>query len=193
MRLPREQSVFDHVVLTASNEGQAAAYRAELAHRGLHARSTPAATVVPDPRGRRVGSGLSTLLALESLAETWGREAEARGAPPADAASLFRDRHVCVIHAGGDSKRLPAYAAHGKIFTPLPIDAPDPRHATLFDLLLEDFSRIPLPAEGRVVIATGDVYLDLGKHPRGFDSPGIVGVAWASSPERGREARGLPR
>lgn len=177
--------MFDHVVLTASNEGQAAAYRAELAHRGLHARSTPAATVVPDPRGRRVGSGLSTLLALESLAETWGREAEARGAPPADAASLFRDRHVCVIHAGGDSKRLPAYAAHGKIFTPLPIDAPDPRHATLFDLLLEDFSRIPLPAEGRVVIATGDVYLDLGKHPRGFDSPGIVGVAWASSPERG--------
>lgn len=177
--------MFDHVVLTASNEGQAEAYRAELAHRGLHAHSTPAATVVPDPRGRRVGSGLSTLLALESLAETWGREAEAQGARPADAASLFRDRHVCVIHAGGDSKRLPAYAAHGKIFTPLPTDAPDPRHATLFDLLLEDFSRIPLPDEGRVVIATGDVYLDLGKHPLGFDRPGIVGVAWASSPERG--------
>ncbi|MFG0241322.1 MAG: L-fucokinase [Phycisphaerales bacterium JB054] len=177
--------MFDHVVLTASNEGQAEAYRAELGHRGLHAHSTPAATVVPDPRGRRVGSGLSTLLALDQLAREWGREAKATGAPAADVASLFRDRHVCIIHAGGDSKRLPAYAAHGKIFTPLPIDAPDPRHATLFDLLLEDFSRIPLPEQGRVVIATGDVYLDLGKHPLGFDRAGIVGVAWASSPDRG--------
>ncbi|MFG0259998.1 MAG: L-fucokinase [Phycisphaerales bacterium JB041] len=175
--------MFDHVVLTASNEGQAEAYRAELAHRGLHAASTPAASVVPDPRGRRVGSGLSTLLALEHLA-TNGKQ-DTHHSPATGTASVFRGKRVCVIHAGGDSKRLPAYAAHGKIFTPLPINTPDPRHATLFDLLLADVSRIALPDEGRVVIATGDVYLDLGRHALGFDRPGIVGVGWASSPDRG--------
>lgn len=180
--------MFDHVVLTASNEGQADAYRAELAHRGLDAQSTPAATVVADPGGRRVGSGISTLLVLQQLAAQWAHDPadadSAEGLLP-DVRALFARKRVCIIHAGGDSRRLPAYAAHGKIFTPLPIDAPDPRHATLFDLLLADLSRIPLPDEGRVVVATGDVYLDIGMHPLGFAEPGVMGVAWASTPERG--------
>ncbi len=182
---PGESVVFDHVVLTASNQSQADAYRAELAHRRLDAHSTPAATVVPDPHGQRVGSGVSTLLVLADLAQQWSCEAHHPGEPPPDPASLFARKRVCIIHAGGDSRRLPAYAAHGKIFTPLPIDAPDPRRATLFDVLLDDFSRIPLPDEGRVVVATGDVFLDIGSRELGFDRPGVVGVAWASSPDRG--------
>ncbi len=177
--------MFDHVVLTASNDSQADAYRTELAHRGLDANSTPAATVVPDPRGHRIGSGVSTLLALADLAQRWSRDAHQPGEPAPDPASLFARKRVCIIHAGGDSRRLPAYAAHGKIFTPLPIDAPDPRHASLFDVLLDDYSHIPLPDDGRVVIATGDVFLDIGSRELGFDRPGVVGVAWASSPDRG--------
>lgn len=184
--------MFDHVVLTASNESQAEAYRAELAHRGLGPRSHPAATVVPDPHGNRVGSGISTLLALHDLAQRWSRQAIAPREPTPGSVSPFAGKRVCIIHAGGDSRRLPAYAAHGKIFTPLPISVPNPRHAALFDLLLDDYSQIPLPDEGRVVVATGDVFLDIGAHRLGFDRPGIVGVAWASDPERG-ERHGVYR
>lgn len=172
--------MFDHVVLTASNEGQAEAYRAELAHRGLHPRSSPAAIVVADPGGRRVGSGVSTLLALAELSS---RTDGAGG--NADPAETFIGKRVCIIHAGGDSRRLPAYAAHGKIFTPLPIESADPRHATLFDLLIDDLASLGLPERGGVVVATGDVYLDLAAHGLAFSEGGVTGVAWASTPERG--------
>ena len=171
-------SGFDHLVLTASNEGQAEAYRSE-----LKARDPAAAArtlVVPDPQGRRVGSGLSTLVALAELAGALRRG----GKTGSTTAGLFRAERVLIIHCGGDSRRLPAYAAHGKIFAPLPIQAAG--HApALFDLIDEDLARIPLPPEGRVVVATGDVFLDIGAHPLGFERPGVIGVAWASTPERG--------
>lgn len=173
--------MFDHVVLTASHEGQARAYRAELRARGLDRRSTPRAAVVPDPGGRRVGSGIATLLALTEIAVAL-RERGKRGET---LASLFAGERVCVIHCGGDSRRLPAYAAQGKIFAPLPVESDRPYPSALFDLLFDDLSRIALPGAGRVVVATGDVFLDIGAHELGFDRPGVVGVAWPDSPERG--------
>ncbi|MBK7406372.1 MAG: hypothetical protein IPJ41_17670 [Phycisphaerales bacterium] len=165
---------FDILVLTASNEGQAAAYRSELRSRGLEGQSL----VVPDPHSRRVGSGISTLVALAEIDALL----RARGGTPG---SAFEGQRVLIIHCGGDSRRLPAYAAHGKIFAPLPIETPDGRAPALLDLILADMGQIQLPGRGRVVIATGDVFLDLGAHPLGLERAGITGVAWASTPDRG--------
>jgi fucokinase len=171
--------VFDGIVLTASNPGQARAYAAQLARRGLGADSAPAAMVVPDPAGRRVGSGLSTLLALARLAERFGDP----GSPGPEGA--FLGRRLCVLHAGGDSRRLPAYAALGKAFTPLPLAGRGPEASALFDLLLSDLAGLDLPEEGRVVVATGDVYLGLASTRPAMNRPGITGVAWPDTPARG--------
>lgn len=168
-------------MLTASNEGQARAYRAELTARGLGARSTPGAEVIADPGGRRVGSGVSTLQVLAEVARGLG----ARGKRAGSIAELFFGERVCIVHCGGDSRRLPAYAAQGKVFAPLPVQTDKPHTVGLFDLIVDDLSRIDLPDEGRVVVATGDVFLDIGEHELGFDRPGIVGVAWPDTPQRG--------
>lgn len=71
---PREMN-WDYLILTASNDHQAAAYRDQLDVRrklGLLQgfRSVP---VVPDPEGRRIGRGGSTVCCLT---EVWRRELE---------------------------------------------------------------------------------------------------------------------
>lgn len=55
--------LWDYVVLTASNEAQAQAYRAQISYRLKH-QMLPEKThyaVLPDPDGKRVGSGGATL------------------------------------------------------------------------------------------------------------------------------------
>src|SRR5262245_24522176 len=98
---------WDYLVLTASNDHQAAAYEKQLQLRrqiGLlaHVRT---ALVVADRAGKRIGSGGSTVECLRLLLE---REGGLRG------------RRILIVHAGGDSRRLPAYSPCGKIFVPVP-------------------------------------------------------------------------
>ena len=60
---------WDYVILTASNEEQAAAYRAQIDAR-LAAGRLPAGTVyevLPDPDGKRVGSGGATFHVIENM------------------------------------------------------------------------------------------------------------------------------
>jgi len=177
-----EQQV-DWLVLTASNRAQARGYREQLSTRRADGRLDRVQNwmVVPDPGDRRVGSGGSTCVVLHELARRLRRmNPHARG--PAE---LFRGKKILVIHSGGDSRRLPAYAAEGKVFTPLPCDTPDGRPATLFDLVLADLAAIPIPDEGRVVIATGDVLLGIGRHAPDLAAKGMVGVAFPGSAEVG--------
>ena len=63
--------LWDYVVLTASNEAQAQAYRAQISYRLKH-RMLPEKThyaVLPDPEGKRVGSGGATLNVLRYIRE----------------------------------------------------------------------------------------------------------------------------
>ena len=58
--------LWDYVILTSSNEQQAAAYRAQIEYRlknGMLPGKTHY-TVLPDPDGKRVGSGGATLNVL---------------------------------------------------------------------------------------------------------------------------------
>lgn len=169
----------DLLLLTASNEGQAEAYRTQLRARGMTPES--GAVVIADPGGRRVGSGISTIDALAHAAGTFA------GAPGArdGLSERFTRRNVVIVHCGGDSRRLPAAAADGKIFAPLPVEGRAEFPPALFDLILEDLRALTVPAEGRVIVATGDVFLDVARHRPRFDRPGFTGVAWASTPARG--------
>ncbi len=139
---------WDVVVLTASNEDQASAYRKEIEYRLLNA-LLPAKTryvVLSDPEGKRVGSGGATLNVLKYLEEKEGGR-EAFG------------KKVLVIHSGGDSKRVPQYSVCGKLFSPVPRELPNGRASTLFDEFMIATAGIPARMQGGMLVMSGDVLL----------------------------------
>ena len=87
---------WDYIILTASNEQQAEGFRAQLALRQQE-NLLPVNThfaVIPDPQGKRVGSGGATLGVLRYIAQQRGD-------------GDFSGLRILVIHSGGDSKRVP--------------------------------------------------------------------------------------
>jgi fucokinase len=179
--------LWDYLIVTASNETQAAAYRAQLEMRRslglLHAiRET---LVVPDPKGMRIGSGGSTIWSLlDVLRRELNSDPGAIGRPDAWS-DVLRRRRILILHAGGDSRRLPAYGPCGKLFTPMPVDTDSSLPTTLFDLQLTVYLDLPLAAEGvgQVVIASGDVLLEFDSHTVRWRSAGITGLACFGTPE----------
>lgn len=167
---------FDVLVLTAANEAQAEGYRAQIGWRrenGLLPGHTEA-LVFADPGGRRVGSLGATLNVLAALAESAG-----------SIAAAFAGRRILICHSGGDSRRTPAYAALGKVFTPVPARDPGGRPLALFDLILRTLSNLPAPEAGHVLIASGDVLLTFDQASADLSRGGVTGVAYFGPVERG--------
>lgn len=96
--------------------------------------------MLPDPDGKRVGSGGATFNVLRYIAEQ---------EPSADPAGLFKGRRILVIHSGGDSKRVPQYSACGKLFSPVPRQLPNGYASTLFDEFVIGMSGVPSRDSGR--------------------------------------------
>ena len=168
----------DHLVLTAANDAQADGYRLELDARRRSGQlpDSTAVHVVTDLGGRRIGSGGSTLLVFKYLAERLANGRSLRDA--------FAGQRIFLLHAGGDSKRLPAYAAQGKLFTPLPTPASAGQIPTLFDLLLANLEQLPRPRDGHLLIAAGDVLLTFNPAEADFSRPGVTGVAYPDHTDR---------
>ena len=140
---------WDYVILTASNEDQAKAFEEQIDFRlkqGLLPTQTTYA-VLPDPEGKRVGSGGATFNVLKYVREQCG------------VADCFKDRRILVIHSGGDSKRVPQYSACGKLFSPVPRELPDGRRSTLFDELIIGMSGMPSRFKEGMLILSGDALL----------------------------------
>lgn len=141
---------WDYIILTASNEAQAEAYRAQIDDR-LAKGLLPAETryaVLPDPEGKRVGSGGATFQVLRYIGEQMP-----------DAENPFKGRRILVIHSGGDSKRVPQYSAVGKLFSPVPRELPDGRGSTLFDEFIVGMSGVPSRIQEGMLVLSGDVLL----------------------------------
>ena len=66
-----------------------------------------------DPVGARLGSGGGTTWLLESC---WQKENK-----DIDFSSWLAAEKRILLHAGGQSRRLPSYAPSGKILTPVPV------------------------------------------------------------------------
>ena len=177
---------WDYLIVTASNELQSAAYRRQLdLRRKLGMLSGfGQVLVVPDPDGRRIGSGGST---IACLLEVLGRELSPgrRGNAAEWRRALERSR-ILILHAGGDSRRLPAYAACGKIFLPVPGDVDGPVGPTLFDRQLPAYRQLPPmgPGVGQVVIASGDVLLGFDPADVHFAPEGLTGLACHGTPDQ---------
>ena len=160
------KSPFDLVVLTAANEKQAKGYLAQLSWRKkMHL--LPEMTdfkVIADPQGKRIGSGASTLYVLDQLSKSHN-----------DPVQAFTQKRILVIHSGGDSKRIPAFSATGKIFAPLPTE----QFFSLFDIMLDNYSQLPVVGSGQVLVTSGDVLLNFDAKSIQFHETDITGVGYA--------------
>jgi hypothetical protein len=155
--------MFDVVVITAANAAQARGYREQVKWRRTHG-LLPASLevrVVPDPGGRRVGSLGATVNVLKRLGD-------------------LRGRRVFICHSGGDARRTPGYAAMGKAFTPLPVTGGQ----ALFDLILANMAKLPMPKAGGVLVACGDVLITFDFASADLLHPGVTGVGFCDGAAR---------
>ncbi len=138
-----------------------------------------------DPRARRLGSGGGT---IGLLVQAW-REGLGRHRKPLFA-WLAADQRL-VLHGGGESRRLPAYAALGKLFLPMPaVDGLAPRR---FDQMLADF-QIPAYQQvlreagprAAVLVTAGDVWLDFDPLQIPAATADITGIGMRVAPEIAR-------
>ena len=164
----------DWLVLTAANRRQAKAYASQLAMRGERGalRKARGMLVVPDAHERRIGSGAATVLALVQVARQMLQRKRVRSF-----GELFAGERVLMLHSGGDSRRLPMYAAEGKLFASVPVHAAGARCGTVFDVLLADLLTLPPRAGGEVLVAAGDAVLGIARETVRFDGAGVIGVA----------------
>ena len=165
--------VWDYIILTASNEAQANAYRQQIAIRrakNLLPERTHYA-VLPDPDGLRVGSGGATLNALRYVCTQEG---------------TFAGKRILCIHSGGDSKRVPQYSACGKLFSPVPRELPNGRRSTLFDEFIIGMSGVPSRIRDGMLVLSGDVLLLF--NPLQIDAPasGAAAISFKEDVETGK-------
>lgn len=177
---------WDYLVVTASHEGQASAYRSQLELRdqlGLIP-DVRNILVVPDPGGRRVGSGGSTIHALLRILSRELAGSDDRQAPEAWLTCL-RGLRILIVHAGGDSRRIPAYGPCGKILIPVPGESDRAPGLTLLDRQLPTYLGLPPapPGLGQIVITSGDVLLSFDSSLARFREVGITGLGGAAAPE----------
>ena len=168
--------LFDTVLITASSERQAGAFRALLERRreqGLYPREL-AFEVVPDPEAGRVGTGGSTLWALHRLLETRG----------GDAGAFLASQRILLIHAGGESRRLPCYAPEGKLFSPLPIASSALLPPVVLDVQLGLFFKYPW-RRGEIVVSSGDAVIDFDPTSVPEERSAVFGFAKPASLEQG--------
>ena len=148
-----------------------------------------------DPAGARLGSGGGTAWLLEACRkeeEDTARQAPEAGENPAsqngsqeggDAVSrisrwLPKEKRI-LLHAGGQGRRLPAYAPSGKILTPVPVfrwARGQKLSQDLLSLQLPLYEKImeKAPETLHTLIASGDVYLRAKEPLQGIPEADVV-------------------
>lgn len=163
--------VWDHIILTASNEHQAAGFRAQIEARKNYLPAKTRFAVIPDEGGVRVGSGGATLSVLKWLNENGG----------------WAGKRILVIHSGGDSKRVPQYSALGKLFSPVPHKLPDGRSSTLFDEFIIAMSAVPGRIKEGMLLLSGDVLLLFNPLLIDWSGSGAAVISFKEDVETGKD------
>jgi len=109
-----------------------------------------------DPIDQRLGSGGGTAWLLQKAYEEAGQ--------PSTFSEWLSERKRILIHAGGQSRRVPAYAPSGKILTPIPVfrwERGQRLSQTLLDLQVPLYRQIMSlsPANMHTMIVSGDVFI----------------------------------
>lgn len=176
--IAREEG-WDYVILTASNEAQAKAYRLEIDYR-LQKKMLPqkcSYMILPDPDGKRVGSGGATFHVLRKLAEENGGIVK----------NCLKDKKVLVIHSGGDSKRIPQYSVCGKLFSPVPRELPNGEPSTLFDEFMIVMSAVADRMKEGMLVLSGDVLLLFNSLQLDFQFKGAAAISMKEHVSTGKD------
>jgi fucokinase len=180
--MPNMTGMWDYLIVTAANERQAKAYDHQIQQRQKAGEIPPVrhCLVIPDIDGKRIGSGGSTLHSLACVLQH-----ERPGVGPAsfeEAEAILSGLRILIVHAGGDSRRLPAYSHCGKMFVPIPVQGRSSVASTIFDRLVPAFLKLPEGSRGQVVVASGDAVILFDASAVEFARPGITALgSFASS------------
>ncbi len=110
-----------------------------------------------DPPGQQLGSGGGTAYVLEQAWRDSGEESFSQ---------WLEKSGKLIIHGGGESRRLPPYAAPGKLFIPMPVfrwSLGQRLDQTLLDVAEPTLQKLAKAAsvKSRVMVASGDVIVRL--------------------------------
>ncbi|MDA8426087.1 MAG: hypothetical protein M0Z80_08100, partial [Treponema sp.] len=105
------------------------------------------------------------------------------GASPGGERAL-EDRSILLIHAGGESRRLPAYMPEGKLFAPVSVDSSSALPPVVLDLELSLFLKYPW-RRGELLVAAGDALVDFNTELLDLPDSPLCGFAAPASFEQG--------
>ncbi|OWF43785.1 fucose-1-phosphate guanylyltransferase-like [Mizuhopecten yessoensis] len=166
------QQFWDVVVITAGDDAQKEAFEAQLDSK-FSRKELPLDCpihVVADPPGPKLGNGGSTFSSMDFLEKEYKED--------------LCEKHVMLIHAGGQSRRMPSTSVLGKIFAPIP--SGNPLYQMLDVKLATYLPLIPRMPPG-VLICCADDFLvyNLGKEGSdeswGFVESGFTALAHPST------------
>lgn len=142
----------------------------------------PASRYFPgfDPAGTKLGSGGGI---AHLMVEAWRQTGHGLTLE-----EWLRDSAKLTLLAGGQSRRLPAYAAVSKILLPFKVlrgSTGQRLNQTLFDRQAPDYERVldHAPARSVALIASGDVFLRFGAHLPPFPEADILALGMWVKPE----------
>lgn len=123
-----------------------------------------------DPRGTHIGSGGGT---------AWILSEDYKESKETDFSKFLAKEKKIIIHAGGQSRRLPSYSACGKVLTPIPVfkwKAGQSIDQTLLDIQISFYKKIAqiTNKEQNTIIASGDVLLRCSSLPSELPNSDIV-------------------
>lgn len=138
---------------------------------GVFSGMRPEWRAASDPPGGKLGSGGGVAHLLAEAARGDGRPF----------GQWLADRPKLALMAGGQSRRLPAYAAEGKILMPMPVlrwGEGQRMDQTLLDLQMPDYERVleHAPASARLLVASGDVMLRFAPALPEFPEVDVLGL-----------------
>ena len=180
--------ILDTCIITASDERQASVFKSMLQRRvqsGLYPKEIDF-RVFSDPPAGRAGSGGGTLWALLCLLREEGVDLIARqgNALVREAADRLSRRRILMIHAGGESRRLPAFVPEGKLFAPVSVPSSSFLPPVVLDLELTLFLKYPW-REGELLVTSGDALVDFNTELLNLPDAPMCGFAAPDSFERG--------
>ena len=150
---------------------------------GLAGGRRPEWFATSDPPSQPLGSGGGT---ANLLAEAW------RATAPTDSfEDWLRQSRKLILHAGGLSRRLPAYAPTGKLLMPIPVfrwSRGQRLDQSLLDLQLPDYERVLAHAgPGTAALVTsGDVLLRFARELPPFPDVDVLGLGMWVAPEKAK-------
>ena len=140
-----------------------------------------------DPKGEKIGSGGATAWLLAKSREKARTGAKNKGGKTAGAKMPDSEKRI-IIHAGGQSRRLPSYAVWGKLLTPIPVfrwAIGQSITQTLLDIQSRLYEKLMAVTTERqnTLIASGDILVRTDELPENLPDVDVVCLGMWTEPE----------